>query len=147
MHYSCLLEYVFQSEQKVAHEIEVTNSDLVISKFWHIFACPASWRCPLYLIFFLYDVHLVLTQIHQVWAVLFFFWTPCLPANVTIQRFTFIVLSLGLVQAALTILPQATGIHHQLINGSLAIYLSIKLLLCLIKCGSTSLASLLSTHV
>ena len=33
MHYSCLLEYVFQSEQKVAHEIEVTNSDLVIPNF------------------------------------------------------------------------------------------------------------------
>ena len=30
--YYCLLEYVFQSEQKVAHEIEVTNLDLVTSK-------------------------------------------------------------------------------------------------------------------
>ena len=47
-------KYVFQSEQKVAHEIEVFNLDLVTSKFWHIFACPASWRCPLYFIFFLY---------------------------------------------------------------------------------------------
>ena len=35
---------------KVARGIEAINSDLVASKLGHIFACPASWRCPLYLI-------------------------------------------------------------------------------------------------
>ena len=35
---------------KVVQWIEAINSDLVASKLGHIFACPASWRCPLYLI-------------------------------------------------------------------------------------------------
>ena len=40
---------------KVVQWNEDTNSDLVASKLGHIFACPASWWCPLYFISFLYD--------------------------------------------------------------------------------------------
>ena len=45
----CLLECISKCAVKVAQWIEATNSDLVASKLGHIFACPGSWRCPLYL--------------------------------------------------------------------------------------------------
>ena len=39
----------FKVRSKVAQRFESNNSYLCISRFGHIFACPASWRCPLYL--------------------------------------------------------------------------------------------------
>ena len=44
-----LLECISKCAVTVVQWNEDTNSDLVASKLGHIFACPASWRCPLYL--------------------------------------------------------------------------------------------------